>query len=53
MTKQTVKNNKFLKETKRIWAKGIFKKASEILNSEGEEKSRAYVQTFSTKSLSY
>jgi hypothetical protein len=53
MKKQTATNNKFLKETKRIWAKGIFKKASEILNNEGETKARAYVQTFSTKPLSY
>lgn len=53
MAKQTATNNKFLSKTKKIWAKGIFKKASEILNNEGEDKARAYVQTSSTKPLSY
>lgn len=53
MTKQTASNNKFLATVKKIWNDKIFKKASLLVNSEGEEAARQYVQQFTTKKLDY
>ncbi len=53
MKKQTIANNDFLRKTKQIWNGKIFKKAAKILNQEGEAKAREYVQTFTTKPLTY
>ena len=53
MIKQTATNNTFLKETKRIFNHLIFKKASKIMNEDGEKEARNYVQSFTTKKLTY
>lgn len=53
MTKQTATNNEFLATTKETFNDRIFKKASKILNEQGESKAREYVQTFTTSPLSY
>ncbi len=53
MKKQTAGNNAFLKAVKKLWNTPIFKKASLLVNTEGEDAARAYVQTFTTKPLDY
>ncbi len=53
MTKQTVANNDFLRNVKKAWNKNIFKKASLLVNSDGEDVARAYVQQFTRKTLTY
>ena len=53
MTKQTVANNDFLKNVKRDWNSKIFKKASELVNVDGEEAARKFVQQFTTEKLGY
>ena len=52
-TKQTAANNEFLKNVKRDWNSKIYKKASEIINEQGEQAARQFVQQFTTKSLGY
>ncbi len=53
MTKQTIANNNFLKNVKRDWNTKIFKKASELVNTEGVEAARKFVQQFTTQKLGY
>ena len=53
MKKQTAANNKFLTATKEAFNHRIFKKASSILNTSGEAKARAFVQSFTTAPLSF
>lgn len=43
MKKQTTANNNFLKNVKKDWNEKIFKKASLILNTEGETAARKFV----------
>ena len=51
--KQTAANNNFLKNTKIRFNHLIFKKASSVLNIEGETKAREYVQSFTKTPLSF
>ena len=53
MKKQTSANNEFLRNVKRDWNEKIYKKALVILNTDGVEKAREFVQQFTTKPLGY
>lgn len=53
MKKQTAANNDFLKQVKKIWNEKVFQQAAKILNNEGIDAARAYVQQFTTKPLNY
>ena len=53
MSKQTAANNKFLANVKKDWNDKIFKKASLLVNTEGEEAARKFVQQFTTQKLGY
>jgi hypothetical protein len=44
--KQTAANNAFLAKIKRIFNAKMFKRASEILNADGEDAARAFIATF-------
>ena len=46
MNKQTISNKQTLKAIKRIFNTKIFKRASELMNTEGEAATLAYVQQF-------
>lgn len=53
MTKQTAANNKFLATVKHEWNSKIYKKALILVNTEGEEAARKFVQQFTTVKLEY
>lgn len=44
--RQTAANNALLAKVKRVMNGKIFKRAGEILNAEGEDAARAYLQQF-------
>jgi hypothetical protein len=52
-TKQTAANNAFLKNVKRDWNDRIYKRALDLINTQGEDAARAYVQGFTTAPLGY
>lgn len=53
MKKQTSANNEFLAQVKKVWNAKIYKKASELVNTQGVEAARQYVQQFQRSPLGY
>jgi hypothetical protein len=51
--KQTAANNAFLKNVKRDWNDRIYKRGAELVNTQGEDAARAYVQQHTTRPLGY
>jgi hypothetical protein len=52
-TKQTAANNTFLANVKRDWNTKIYKHTLALVNTQGEDAARAYLQTFTTATLNY
>ena len=52
-TKQTAANNTFLAIVKRDWNTKIYKHTLDLVNTQGEDAARAYLQTFTTATLNY
>lgn len=52
-TKQTAANNIFLKSVKRDWNTKFYKHTLNLVNNQGEDAARAYLQRFTTATLNY